>query len=126
MTLAEFDVIYPGHIVSSDAITTVAEDAWRAHVALHGELDIADAPQLLAVLEAHLEAGRRVLRLDTTDVTFLDSTVLGAMVAAHRRCVEMHGSLILTGVHGVVERIVKLTGLDRVLLIDTAGDNPVL
>jgi anti-sigma B factor antagonist len=126
MTLAEFDVIYPGHIVSSDAIITVTEDAWRASIALRGELDIADAPQLLAVLEAHLEAGRRVLRLDTTEVTFLDSSVLGAIVAAHRRCVEMHGSLILTGVCGVVDRIVKLTGLDQVLLIDTAGDNATL
>lgn len=121
MTLVEYDVIYPGHVVRSDAIFTVAEDAWRASIALRGELDIADAPKLLAVLEAHLEAGRRVLRLDTTDVTFLDSTVLGAIVAAHRRCVEVHGSLILTGVSGVVDRIVKLTGLDRVLLIDTAA-----
>jgi anti-anti-sigma factor len=73
-----------------------------------------------AILDGHLDAGRRVLRIDTQDVTFLDSTALGAIVAVHRRCVELHATLILTGVSGIVERIVKLTGLDQVLLIDGA------
>ena len=121
MTVADFNVVYPGNIISSEAIVTVSEDAWRAFVALHGELDVANAPQLQAVLEGHLDAGRRVLRLDTQDVTFLDSSALGAIVAVHRRCVELHATLILTGVSGIVERIVKLTGLDQVLLIDGAG-----
>ncbi len=121
MTVADFNVVYPGNIISSEAIVTVSEDAWRAVVALHGELDVANAPQLQAVLEGHLDAGRRVVRLDTQDVTFLDSSALGAIVAVHRRCVELHATLILTGVSGIVERIVKLTGLDQVLLIDGAG-----
>jgi anti-sigma B factor antagonist len=121
MTATDVHVVYPGHVVASEAIVTVSEDSWRAFVALRGELDVADVPELQAVLDGHLEAGRRVLRLDTHDVTFMDSSVLGAIVAAHRRCVELHATLILTGVSGIVQRIVSLTGLDQVLLIDGAG-----
>lgn len=121
MTATDFHVDDSGRVVSSDAIVTVSEDAWRAYVALRGELDISNVPELQAVLDGHLEAGRRVLRLDTRDVTFMDSSVLGAIVTAHRRCTELHATLILTGVGGIVDRIVKLTGLDQVLLIDAAG-----
>jgi anti-sigma B factor antagonist len=118
---AEFDVVYPGHIVSSEPVVTVAEDAWRAFVALRGELDLADVPRLEQVLSGHLDAGRRVLRLDTQDVTFLDSSVLGVIVAIHRRCAELQATLILTGVSGIVQRVVQLTALDQVLLIDRAS-----
>jgi anti-sigma B factor antagonist len=121
MTATDIHVVYPGHVVASEAIVTVSEDSWRAFVALRGELDVADVPVLQSVLDGHLEAGRRVLRLDTHDVTFMDSSVLGAIVTAHRRCVELHATLILTGVSGIVQRIVNLTGLDQVLLIDGAG-----
>ena len=122
MTVADVRVAYPGHVVASEHIATLSEDAWRAHVALCGELDMADVSRLLAVLDGHLDAGRRVLRLDVHDVTFLDSSILGAIVGAHRRCADLHASLILTGVHGVVKRVINLTGLDQVLLIDGAGE----
>jgi anti-anti-sigma factor len=121
MTATRFHVVYPGEVASADTIVTVSEDAWRAHVALRGELDIADVPRLEAVLNSHLDAGRRVLRLDTEEVTFLDSSVLGVIVAIHRRCAELQASLILTGVSGIVQRVVQLTALDQVLLIDGAG-----
>jgi anti-sigma B factor antagonist len=62
-----------------------------------------------------------VLRLDTQDVTFLDSSVLGVIVAIHRRCAESQATLILTGVSGIVQRVVQLTALDQVLLIDRAA-----
>jgi anti-sigma B factor antagonist len=121
MTATEFQVVHPGRVVESGSIATVSEDAWRAHVALRGELDIADVPRLAAVLNGHLDAGRRVLRLDTEEVTFLDSSVLGVIVAIHRRCAELQASLILTGVRGIVQRVVQLTALDQVLLIDRAA-----
>lgn len=120
MTTIDYHVVYPGEVASRDTIVTVSEDAWRAFVALRGELDLSDVPRLEAVLNGHLDAGRRVLRLDTQDVTFLDSSVLGVLVSIHRRCAEMHATLILTGVSGIVQRIVRLTALDQVLLIDRA------
>ena len=113
----------PNNVGPAGTITTVAQDEWRASLELSGEFDARNAAELRAALDAHLEAGRRVLRIDTRSVTFIDSSAVGAIVNVHARCQHEHGSLILTGVHSRTARLFEITGLDRVLLIDTAGDD---
>ena len=103
-------------------ISTVSTDSWHATVRLSGELDVAAADPLRAAITEHLDAGRRVIHVDTADVTFMDSTAIGAIVALHSRCKDEGGSLILTNVQGPVERLIRITGLDQVLLIDTSGE----
>jgi anti-sigma B factor antagonist len=103
-------------------IETTASDEWHAAVALHGEIDAEAAPALLTELQRHLVAGRHFLRIDAGGVTFLDSTAIGALVTGAERCASMHGALILTNVPSRVFRIIEITGLDKVLLIDTARD----
>jgi anti-anti-sigma regulatory factor len=39
-----------------------------------------------------------------------------------QRCAGMHASLILTNVSARARQIIRITGLDTVLLIDTAPD----
>jgi anti-sigma B factor antagonist len=116
-------VANPGRFMPTGSITTTAQDDWRASVELRGEFDAANAAELRAVFDEHLDAGRRVLRIDTHAVTFMDSSAVGAIVATHARCNQEHGSLILTGVQPRVARLFQITGLDHVLLIDSAGDN---
>jgi anti-sigma B factor antagonist len=103
-------------------IETTASDEWRAAVALHGEIDIAVAPALRRELERHLDAGRRVIRVDAGGVTFIDSTAIGALASMAQRCALIQGSLILTNVSTRARRIIRITGLETVLLIDTAPD----
>lgn len=110
-----------GRIEQVIDIQTTASDDWHAALVLHGELDAASAPRLRAELERHLDEGRRVIRIDVGGVTFIDSTAIGELVAASKRCRRDFGSLILTNVPPSVQKIVKITGLDAVLLIDTAG-----
>ena len=43
----ETQVVFPGRVDQLAAVhVTGLEDAWRADVALHGELDVANAPQI--------------------------------------------------------------------------------
>ncbi|SHF72063.1 anti-sigma B factor antagonist [Jatrophihabitans endophyticus] len=100
---------------------TTSHDAWRAAVALEGELDIANADEVRAVLVDHLDAGRRVLRVDASGVTFADAAALGMLVDAHQRCRERHGTMILVGSSARLRRTIALAGLDTVLLVDTAA-----
>jgi anti-sigma B factor antagonist len=102
-------------------VRTIASDDWRAAIVLQGELDVANAHELRTELDAHLAAGRRVIRVDTQRLDFIDSTALGELIRATQRCAEEHGSLILTNVSPRLWRILEVTGLDNVLLIDTAG-----
>lgn len=117
----ELDVVFPGDIVPGASIRTASTDAWRASVELCGEVDIASAGALRDVLDGHLDAGRRVIRVDLHEVTFMDSTAVGVLADAHARCAKEHGTLIVTGVGGAVQRLLQITGLDDVLLIDRAS-----
>jgi anti-sigma B factor antagonist len=120
---AQFTAVFDDRIETLTPVVTTACDEWRAAVALFGEVDIARAAELRTELERHLDEGRRVIRVDVGGVVFIDSTAIGALIDASERCRREHGSLILTNVPPRVQRIVKIAGLETVLLIDTAGND---
>jgi len=80
-----------------------------------GELDLAAADQLRAVLNQQCESGPCLLLLDLSAVTFLDCTCLGALVQAHHHHLAAHGTLRLTGVGHPVERLLTLSDLGQTL-----------
>jgi anti-anti-sigma factor len=98
-------------------LTVTKSDALRANVRLAGDLDLASARLLTAALEHEIDSGRRYLRLDLSGVSFLDSSGLESLVAAHWMFLERRGTLILLGLTRTARRLVELTGTDRVLLI---------
>jgi anti-sigma B factor antagonist len=105
-------------------VETTACDEWRAAIRLHGEFDVANAAELRAELELHLDAGRRVIRIDSAGVEFMDSTAIGELIVASERCRTDHGSLILTNVPRRMRRLIAVAGLENVLLVDNAGQAP--
>ncbi|HZC51296.1 MAG TPA: STAS domain-containing protein [Mycobacterium sp.] len=92
--------------------------AWQATIALCGELDMTSAPGLGALLDAHLEACRAVIRVDLGGVTFVDSTVLAELVIASDRCRRMQAALILTNVPLKVRRVIQIAGVQALLRLD--------
>lgn len=118
----ESTFVFSDRVVRMTHVETTTCDEWRAAIALHGELDVANAAELRAELNRHLDARRRVIRVDAADVEFMDSTAVGELIAASERCADDHGSLILTNVPPRVRRLLSVSGLDRVLLVDTAGE----
>jgi anti-sigma B factor antagonist len=102
-------------------VRTIATDEWRAAIALHGEFDIANAHELRDELAEHIDAGRRVIRVDLQRVSFMDSTAIGELIDATHRCNAEHGSLILTNISAGLYRVLSRTGFVKRLLIDTAG-----
>ena len=82
---------------------------------LGGEFDLACAGRLSTALDEQLHDGRRHIRVDAARVRFFDATVLGVLVEAHTRLLARGGTLVLTGVPARVQRLLEITGLDRVL-----------
>ena len=78
-------------------------------VALAGELDVAD-DEWSQTLDAALDSGATRLVLDLTNVTFIDSSVVRALVLAHRRVGEQ-GWLRLVYTHHLIARVVDICGL---------------
>lgn len=99
------------------AVDTVRFDAARANITVVGDLDLATAAPLWAVLQGHLAAGRRFVRLDMSGVTFLDATALSGITRAHQDFLAARGTLVITGVRTRVARVLRLTGLDEVLFV---------
>src|SRR5439155_13780780 len=71
------DPSFAGELMS---VETVGLDYLRAHVRVTGELDMSTGAPLWAVLQSHLAAGRRFLRLDLSAVGFLDAAALSGIV----------------------------------------------
>jgi anti-sigma B factor antagonist len=80
-----------------------------------GDLDAYTAPELRSRLRGATEAGARILVVDLSAVTFIDSAGLGALVGAHRRMREGGGVLRIVQPPPLVGRAFELTGLNEVL-----------
>jgi anti-sigma B factor antagonist len=95
-------------------------------VTLSGELDAYDAPALRTTF-AEVTDGRggRVVVLDLTAVTFLDSTALGTMVGLLRRVREAEGELRVVLPETPARRIFEVTGLEAALDVWPSRDAAV-
>lgn len=111
-----------GDIVDTPSVHTTGHDAWQAFVTLRGEVDLSSCAGLRAELNHHLDEGRHVIRVDASDVTFVECRVLGELIRADQRCRAAGGVLILTRVSRPVQRLLQLTGLECQLLVDNAAD----
>jgi anti-sigma B factor antagonist len=89
--------------------------AGGAVVTLSGELDAYDAPALRKSFQTLTESETHVIVLDLSAVTFLDSTILGALVGLLRRVREGRGELRAVLPDSTARRIFEITGLDAAL-----------
>lgn len=96
-------------------LAVVGADPLRATVRASGALDLAARDSIVEVLGRQRDSGRAIVRLDVTDVTFMDCSCLSTLVEEHQRFLAARGQLVLTGVGPRTNRLLKVTGLDRIL-----------
>jgi len=98
----------------------VERDTDRVTVHLAGEVDLAAAPRVETAIEDALAGEEGVdITIDLDGVTFLDSTGLRVLVAAHSRCADEGRSLSLVNPSTSVSRILEITGLGQTLLAES-------
>jgi anti-sigma B factor antagonist len=90
---------------------TTAQDGRVQLFALGGSLDIATSPTLRAALLEAAERDAHEIVVDLTNLEFLDSTGLGALIGAHKRASERGGSMRLAAQEGQILRLLRITGL---------------
>ena len=92
-------------------------------VSASGEIDVATAPPLRDRLQALTTSGRATVVVDLLGVTFLDSTALGVLVGALKRCRESGGELPLVITEPRILKVFEITGLTGVFPIhDSVAD----
>ena len=86
----------------------VTQNARGPVVRLAGELDLDAAPAFEASMRT---VCGELVTIDFSEVTFMDSTALGVLVAAHNRAALDGGEILLHGVQPNQMRIFEITGL---------------
>jgi anti-sigma B factor antagonist len=86
----------------------------RTIVSLAGEIDLSNHVALRATLNDLVVGGAVDLVLDLSDVTFMDSTGLGALIGTRRRVHAFGGSLAIVLTNAAIRRVFEITGLDKV------------
>jgi anti-sigma B factor antagonist len=105
----------------------IAEEEHRGVpvVSASGEIDVATAPPLRDRLQALAASGKPTVVVDLLDVTFLDSTALGVLVGALKRCRESGGDLPLVITEPRILKVFEITGLTGVFPIHPTVEDAV-
>jgi anti-sigma B factor antagonist len=82
-------------------------------VSLHGQLDLANADEVRDALIGI--AGSRVV-VDLSDLRFLDSSGIAALLAARDKVLESGHEFEVRGAKGIVRRVLDVTGLSFLLV----------
>jgi anti-anti-sigma factor len=92
------------------------------HVSLRGELDLSTVGKVEDELQRWEAPNSRVLLLDLSKLTFLDSTGLRCVVRADERAREEGRRLVVVKGPEAVQRVFEITRLqDRLELVDDAS-----
>lgn len=94
---------------------------------LHEErLDAHNAQEFKDYLLHLLEDGAKTLVLDLSEVRFVDSSGLGALLSGHKNACLREGRFALSGVQARVQSMFELTRLHRVFEIQPSVEEAVL
>ena len=93
-----------------------------AVVSVHGEIDVYSAPALKEKLSSLLQGERPSFVVDLSEVGFLDSTGLGALVAARTSAVDAGGRVAVVCDRDRILKLFRITGLDGVFDIFPSVD----
>jgi anti-anti-sigma factor len=86
-------------------------------IAVAGELDVAATDGVLDRLEAELARGPSGVVVDLSELAFIDSTGLRALLQARDLCARHGARMSIVEARGHVARVFELTGLRSVLPI---------
>jgi anti-sigma B factor antagonist len=92
----------------------VPESNDRALLTLEGRLDAVTAPDLKERLKRLAEEGQVFVVIDMSEVSFMDSSGLAALVSGLKALREAGGSLRLAGVNEQAREVFDITRLDQV------------
>ncbi len=106
--------------IETDLLDT-GDGRLQGRMVVAGDVDAATSAQVDSSLDHLLAAGATDLIVDTTDVTFLDSSGLRSLIRARQQFGERGGTFVIDGMSPAVLRILELAGLLELGATQTVG-----
>ena len=94
-------------------------------IKLTGEVDLYTAPRFKDDLVGLIDDNAVDVVIDLSGVTFIDSTALGVLIGGVRRVNAAGGAMALVVTSRPVERVLSITGLDRVFTIHESLEDAI-
>jgi anti-anti-sigma factor len=92
-------------------------------VQLVGELDLSTVAVFVDAIDDVLEQQPRKVELDLSDLSFIDSSGVGAYVTAFRRAMKQGTRLSVGARSALVQRVLELSGVEEALAAEAASNN---
>jgi anti-sigma B factor antagonist len=106
-------VALKGRLIVTGALDiSVRHERGVAIAAVRGDIDISTVSELRETLVMLAGSGEAVI-VDLSEVTFIDSTGLGALIGAYRQAVASDSSLHAVCAQPQARKLLWLTGVDR-------------
>jgi anti-anti-sigma factor len=86
-------------------------------IAVEGEADMSTAVKFNESFFSAARSGMRRVIADLSDVSFIDTTMLNALVVGHRRMVRDRGRFAIVCDGPRVTRVLEITGLGQILSV---------
>lgn len=87
-----------------------------------GDLDVVGAPDMRQAVVTAVAEGSRLVALDLSELDFVDSFGLGAVVGALKRVRQRGGELALVCPSSRIRRVFEICDLDRILALHDSTD----
>jgi anti-sigma B factor antagonist len=90
-------------------------------VAIRGEIDLSNSSEFRGCMKYCLSTGCTKLTLEVSDLTFLDSSGLSALIEVVNELEGRGGQVVLVNPTNIVRRLMELTGLTQLIEITQGG-----
>ena len=91
----------------------------RAEIQVIGRMDAYWAPHLGTALNDTVRQGSHEISLDLSEVSFMSSVGLGVLVECYKQLQAIRGNLVISSASEQVQKLIRLSGLENMLLAKT-------
>jgi anti-sigma B factor antagonist len=110
------------------SVRSSSPDAGQCVIRIAGEVDLEHSAELAALGRDALgtDAGLHTLVIDLADVTFMDSTGVGALIEIHAAAMAADVQVCIRHAPPVVTKILQITGLAAMFRVENNGNRAQL
>ena len=105
--------------------STMEQDVHRVFP-ISGQFDAMAVKKLRPILAGIAEKEQRDIKLDLTNVNFIDSSGIGAIVFMYKRVSARNKKLTITGLHGQPLELIRCLRIDKTIPIEIASSIKML
>jgi anti-sigma B factor antagonist len=100
-----------------DTITSARHEGDAVVVAIRGEIDLHNSPELRVHMLKHLDASIKRLVLNLAEVPYMDSSAIAVFVEALQKMRKTGGKIYLTNLQPRVKGLLEIAKLDSIFIV---------